>query len=93
MYEYPQICSGGQSIVDFSLIYAAALLDYVVFSGDVQAGHDIFPIALRQVEVALQRVGADWLYEEKWLDPEVGGMDGDGGLWHFIDCECAKLRL
>jgi hypothetical protein len=87
VYEHPQVTSGGQSIVDFTLIYAAALLDYVEFSGDKETGKDLFSVALRQAEIAVGRTNSEWVYHVE----NIGGMT-DFGAWHFVDCECYQMK-
>jgi alpha-L-rhamnosidase len=83
VYEHPQVTSGGQSIVDFTLIYAAALLDYVEFSGDKDTGKDLFSVALRQAEIAVGRTNSEWVYHVE----NIGGMT-DFGAWH---CKCYPI--
>jgi hypothetical protein len=82
VYEVPTVTSGGQSIVDFTLIYAAALLDYVEFSGDKETGKELFSVALRQAEIAVGRTNEKGVYAVE----NLGGMS-DMGMWHFVDCK------
>lgn len=91
-YEKPHTCSGGQSIVDFSEIYAAALLDYVQASGGKQTGEDLFETAKKQFEIAVARCDpTTGLYTIRKEDEK--SEDGGGGdVWHFIDCECSRAR-
>jgi alpha-L-rhamnosidase len=79
VYEHPQVTSGGQSIVDFTLIYAAALLDK-------DTGKDLFSVALRQAEIAVGRTNSEWVYHVE----NIGGMT-DFGAWHFVDCKCYPI--
>jgi alpha-L-rhamnosidase len=92
-YEKPYVCSGGQSIVDFTQIYAAALLDYVKFSGDHATGHDLFQVALRQFEHSVSRCDKKTgLYVPVYH--KVGGPSPVGGAtWHFIDCTFHLARF
>jgi len=65
--------------VDYSLLFGVALFDYVKASGDCSTGVDLFPIAVRQFELAMARVGPDFIYN---LPPPV---EEEGGQWVFID--------
>jgi len=87
-YERPYVCSGGQSIVDFSHIYAAALRDYVVASGDAETGRELFPTALTQFAISLARVDpVTGIYAgaEMPVDADADASDIGGEAWHFID--------
>jgi len=86
-YEKPHICSGGQSIVDFTQIYAAALLDYVQFAGDHATGKELFPVALKQFELSIARCNStNGLYTPVY-DKASGPSPVGGATWHFIDCK------
>lgn len=86
-YEKPYICSGGQSIVDYTQIYAAALLEYVKASGDIDTGKDLFPIALKQFELSIARCDkVSGLYVPSYQAVDDVSPVG-GATWHFIDCK------
>lgn len=86
-YEKPHICSGGQSIVDFTQIYAAALLDYVQFSGDHTTGKELFPVALKQFELSIARCDSNNGLYKPVYDDMSGPSPVGGATWHFIDCK------
>jgi alpha-L-rhamnosidase len=90
-YEKPEILSGGQSIRDFTQIYAAALRDYVVASGDKETGLELFDVAKRQFELSLKQVNGDGCYVMNDRDPQERDDSGEK-LWHFIDCKPAIIR-
>jgi len=91
-YEKPSIASGGQTIADFNQMYIAAVLDYVEFTGDLETGRTLYPIALKQVELALEYCDSkSGLYVPNYLIE--GEKNPPGALWHFIDCESLFNRL
>ncbi|KAK4704386.1 hypothetical protein P7C70_g1820, partial [Phenoliferia sp. Uapishka_3] len=78
VYEKPKPRFGGNSIVDYSILYSVTLLDYVKASQDFDTGRELFHIALKQFEIHLRNLSAaTYLYAV----PE----QTDGGSWHFID--------
>ncbi|GAA5999661.1 uncharacterized protein JCM10292_003679 [Rhodotorula paludigena] len=79
-YEEPEPHTGGNSIVDYALLFTNTLLDYVKFSGDTAAGEDLFDIALEQFNLAARRIGSDFLYNVPVPKSLLGGEE-----WHFID--------
>ncbi|KAL7421955.1 hypothetical protein Q5752_003727 [Cryptotrichosporon argae] len=88
IFEHPTLCSGGQAIVDYAHLYAAALRDYVRASNDVATGHELFETAERQLVLGLGRCDAHALYAAEITDPSADAKDkppADETLWHFID--------
>ncbi|ORY61062.1 alpha-L-rhamnosidase [Leucosporidium creatinivorum] len=79
-YEDPEPHTGGNSIVDYSLLFTNTLLDYIEASGDQETGHDLYAIAEKQFHLALRRVGEDFIYNVPVPKDLLGG-----GEWHFID--------
>ena len=73
VYEKPSPRYGGIHILDYAALFNAALYDYVRASGDTVAGDDLWPVALRQVELLSKYVNAEGLF----VDPR--------NLWLFID--------
>lgn len=73
VYEKPTPTYGGIVIFDYAALFNVALLDYVEATGDVGTGHDLWPVAKRQLEVLGRTVGSDGLF----VDPK--------NTWLFID--------
>ncbi len=73
VYEKPQPFYGGIHIFDYALLYNVALLDYVRATGDLATGRELWPVALRQIEILGRTVGTDGLF----VDPR--------NMWLFID--------
>ncbi|GAA5971046.1 hypothetical protein JCM8115_006129 [Rhodotorula mucilaginosa] len=79
-YEEPEPHTGGNSIMDYALLYTCTLLDYVNDSGDTATGDDLFEIARKQFDIAARRVSSDFIYEVPIPKSLLGGSD-----WHFVD--------
>lgn len=62
VYEHPAPAYGDSFILDYAALFTAALNDYVAASGDLQAGRDLWPVALRQIELVHEKVGAQGLF-------------------------------
>ncbi len=73
VYDEPRPLCGRQYIMDYSALYAAALLDYVKVSGDTATARDLWPAVARQFEILGAFIGSDGLFR----DP--------GGWWLFVD--------
>ncbi|GAA5839427.1 hypothetical protein JCM9279_005937 [Rhodotorula babjevae] len=79
-YEEPEPHTGGNSIVDYALLYTNCLLDYVNFTGDSATGNELFDIARKQFDLAARRIGDDLLYVVPVPKSLLGGEE-----WHFVD--------
>lgn len=66
----------GQRLMDYSLLFNAALFDYVETTGDYEAGKDLWPVAKRQLSII-----DDYLNEEDLVNYEKASRD----WWVFID--------
>jgi hypothetical protein len=73
VYEKPRPAYGGIHIFDYAALYNVALLDYVRATGDLSTGRELWPVALRQLEILGRTVGADGLF----VDPR--------NIWLFVD--------
>ena len=73
VYDDPMPLCGRQYIMDYSALYAAAVLDYVHATHDLAAARDLWPVVRRQFEILGKFVNNDGLF----ADP--------GGWWLFID--------
>ncbi|QOY91880.1 glycoside hydrolase [Paludibaculum fermentans] len=73
VYDDPGPKCGRQFIMDYAVLYIAALLDYVKAAKDQQTARELWPVVRKQVELVSQFINADGLF----ADP--------GGWWIFID--------
>lgn len=53
----------GQYCLDYALIYNVALLEYVKVTGDLETGNDLWPVVVRQIEIALRQFGPNMIYD------------------------------
>lgn len=53
----------GTHTLDYALIYNVALLEYLQATGDKETAIDLWPVAKRQIEIALQQISEDHLYD------------------------------
>jgi hypothetical protein len=75
VFEKPAPRASGDFILDYAVLYVAALYDYVLNSGDRDCGRDLWPTAKRQLEIVGAGVDADGLL----IAPK--------NIWVFIDWE------
>jgi len=73
VFEKPAARYGGLHIVDYAALFNVTLFDYVEATGDTATGRDLWPAALRQLEILGRDVNAEGLY----IDPK--------NMWIFID--------
>ena len=59
----------GQHILDYSLLYNVALLDYLKVTDDRETAVDLWPVAVQQIEIARTYLGTDLLYNQRpiWI--------------------------
>jgi hypothetical protein len=70
VYEKPKPAYGGIHIFDYAALFNVALYDYVQATRDVQTGLDLWPVALRQLELLGREVNVDGLFVNRkrfWL--------------------------
>lgn len=53
----------GTHTLDYCLIYNVALLEYLKETGDTETAADLWPVAVRQIEMALRQFSPDWIYD------------------------------
>lgn len=53
----------GQYCLDYALIYNVALLEYLKATGDKATAEDLWPVVVRQIEMALRQYSPDMLYD------------------------------
>lgn len=73
VYDEPHPLCGRQYIMDYAVLYAATLLDYVRAANDRLLARDLWPVVRKQIELVSRFVNADGVF----ADP--------GGWWIFID--------
>jgi hypothetical protein len=73
VYEKPAPNYGGIVIFDYAALFNATLYDYVKQTGDKAAGLDLWPVALRQVELLSAHLDPSGMF----VDPK--------DIWLFID--------
>ena len=68
-FEWPYYHAQPDSYcLNYSLLWTSTLLEYLKDTGDIATANDLWPVALRQIELALQSVGKDYVYHPaQWL--------------------------
>lgn len=74
-FERPYLHRSTNQIVDYSLLYNVALLDYLKATGDRETADDLWPVVKEQIEFAL-----GYLDERMIYDPQKGRP-----MWIFFD--------
>jgi hypothetical protein len=72
-FEQPQPVRGGNSILDYTALFAPTVLEYLEASGDRATAEDLWPLVVKQLDFTLEPVNPDGLL----LTPK--------GWWCFID--------
>ncbi len=70
VYEYPQPRSGELFIYDYTALFVPTLLEYAEASKDIDTAVELWPSALRQLEIVLKDVDSNGLFHDKkewWL--------------------------
>jgi alpha-L-rhamnosidase len=70
LFEEPQPMRGGNSILDYTALFAPTVLEYLEATGDVETAEDLWPMVLRQLHFTLGPVGGDGLFRDQknwWL--------------------------
>jgi len=62
VYERPQASYADTVMLDYAAIYNVTLQEYVHATGDVATGKELWPVALRQIELLCETVGEDDLF-------------------------------
>ncbi len=73
VYEFPTPSMGIDFILDYTALFPAIVLDYARASGDLDTARDLWPVARRQLEIALAHLDDEGLF----VDPKT--------WWLFID--------
>ncbi len=71
--EQPKPVRGGNSILDYTALFAPTVLEYLEASGDRQTAEDLWPLVLKQLDFTLEPVNGEGLF----ITPK--------GWWCFID--------
>lgn len=72
-FERPEPIRGGNSIFDYTALFAPTVLEYLEASGDRATAEDLWPLVLKQLDFTLEPVNSDGLF----VSPK--------GWWLFID--------
>ena len=72
-FERPRPVRGGNSILDYTALFAPTVLEYLVASGDRKTAEDLWPLVLKQLDFTLEPVNPEGLF----VPPK--------GWWLFID--------
>ena len=72
-FERPEPSRGGNSILDYTALFAPTVLEYLEASGDRATSDDLWPLVLKQLDFTLEPVNADGLF----MPPK--------SWWLFID--------
>jgi alpha-L-rhamnosidase len=72
-FERPEPVRGGNSILDYTALFAPTVLEYLEASGDRATAEDLWPLVLKQLDFTLEPVNEEGLFvsPKKW--------------WLFID--------
>lgn len=73
VYERPVPTYADTTTLDYAALYCVTLQEYVEATGDVAAGIDLWPVAMRQIEVLISRLDA------------ASQFTDSGETWCFID--------
>jgi alpha-L-rhamnosidase len=78
-FETPDLhAQEGQSFLfEYSLLYNAALKEYLLATGDKETATDLWPVAKKQIENVTKHLNATGLF-----DPSAAGKEG---WWLFVD--------
>jgi hypothetical protein len=72
-FERPEPMRGGNSIFDYTALFAPTVLEYLEGSGDRETAEDLWPLVLKQLDFTLEPVNIDGLF----VSPK--------SWWLFID--------
>ncbi|MRW89766.1 Bacterial alpha-L-rhamnosidase [Duganella sp. FT80W] len=73
VYERPVPTYADTTTLDYAALYCVTLQEYVEATGDTACGHDLWPVACRQIDCLLERLDASHLFHDT------------GATWCFID--------
>ena len=68
--ERPEPVRGGNSILDYTALFAPTVLEYLEASGDRETAEDLWPLVLKQLDFTLETVNAEGLFipsDDWWL--------------------------
>jgi len=72
-FERPEPSRGGNSILDYTALFAPTVLEYLEASGDKATAEDLWPLVLKQLDFTLEPVNTEGLF----IPPK--------SWWLFID--------
>lgn len=74
LFLEPEIEPDDTYLFDYALLYGSVLLDYYRATGDEETLRDLYPIAIRQIEIGLTYLNEDGIVP-----------DHSGEFWCFVD--------
>ncbi|HRY49535.1 MAG TPA: hypothetical protein P5186_15915 [Candidatus Paceibacterota bacterium] len=69
-FERPEPVRGGNSILDYTALFAPTVLEYLEASGDRKTAEDLWPLVVKQLDFTLEPVNAEGLFvppKDWWL--------------------------
>ncbi len=84
-FEYPKPHpQTGQHILDYALLYNTTLLDYLKTTKDMETALDLWPVAAKQIEIAMTYLDENKMYDHRknvWIFFDwKEGLDRDASL-------------
>jgi hypothetical protein len=73
LYERPQPHNGNSHIYDYTALFAPTLLEYAQASGDWDTAAELWPVAVRQLDIVQEDIDETGLFQDR------------GKWWLFID--------
>jgi alpha-L-rhamnosidase len=61
-FENPQPARGGNSILDYTALFASTVLEYFEASGDRETADDLWPLVIKQLEFTLKSLDKEGLF-------------------------------
>lgn len=61
-FEFPEPARGGDTILDYTALFAPTLLEYLEASKDAHTVEDLWPMALKQLDFTLDHVNSEGLF-------------------------------
>lgn len=77
VFEHPQPVRGGDTILDYTALFAPTVLDYLQATGDKATALDLWPLVLKQLDFTLEPVDPQGLFHPM------------KGWWLFVDWQQA----
>lgn len=90
LYQYPQVAyDKGMGITDYAMLWCVSLCDYCEHTKDLETVRDLYPVAVRQIELAISLIDRDGVLH--FLDGWSAFIDWAPRLRHLIPTEGVVL--